>query len=266
MSDRGGASSRAGRRRRRRVNYDLLDCALHGHALVGTDAAKVRAEDAQFVRELDGKRWHRCLRCDDWIVRDPPADPEREYPPSPYEVTMPLRGRRLRDRYVLRLIVIDRVFHAAVLGLLTVAIFLFAQHRTFLHHEYTKVLAALQGGVGGPVGSSHSGVVKDLDRLFALSTSKLYLVGVVVAAYTAMLIVEAVGLWRARRWAEYLTLVETGLLVPFEIYELTSSVTALKVLTLIINLAIVLYLLIAHRLFGIRGGKAAALAEYGADG
>ena len=102
--------------------------------------------------------------------------------------------------------------------------------------------------------------------MFALSASKLYLVGVVAAAYTAMLIAEAVGLWRARRWAEYLTLIETGLLVPFEIYELTSSVTALKVLTLIINLAIVLYLLIAHRLFGIRGGKAAALAEYGAEG
>ncbi len=254
------------RRLRPRIDYELLSCGLHGHVLVGTDAAKVRAEDARFVRELDGKRWHLCLRCDAWVVLDPPADPQREYPPSPAEVQMPLKGRRLRDRYVLRLIVIDRVVHVVALGLLTAAIFLFAQHRTFLHHEYTKVLAALQGGVGGPVGTAHSGILKDLDRLFALSTAKLYLVGVVAAAYTAMLVAEAVGLWRARRWAEYLTFVETGLLVPFEIYELTSSITALKVLTLVINLAIVLYLLVAHRLFGIRGGRAAALSDYGSEG
>jgi uncharacterized membrane protein (DUF2068 family) len=254
------------RRLHPRIDYDLIGCGLHGHVLVGTNAAKVRIEDAPFVRELDGKRWQRCLRCDAWVVLDPPGDPQEEYPPGPDEVQMPLKGRRLRDRYVLRLIVLDRIVHSVALGLLAVAIFLFAQHRSFLHHEYTKVLAALQGGVGGPVGSAHSGIVRDLNRLFALSTTKLYLVGVVVAAYTAMLVAEAVGLWRARRWAEYLTFFETGLLVPFEIYELSSSVTALKVLTLVINLAIVLYLLVAHRLFGIRGGRAAALADYGAEG
>ncbi len=267
LSSRKAPPGSVGRQRLRpRIDWELFACGLHGHDLVGTDAAEVRREDADFVRESDGARWYRCLRCDAWVVLDPPAEPRRQYLPPASEVQVPLKGRRLRDRYVLRIIVIDRVVHVAVLAALTAAIFLFAQHRTFLHHEYTKVLAALQGGVGGPVGNSHSGVVRDLDRLFALSTTKLYLAGVVLAGYTALLVAEAVGLWRARRWAEYLTLVETGLLVPFEIYELTGGVTALKVLTLVINLAIVLYLLIAHRLFGIRGGRAAALADYGDQG
>ena len=73
--------------------------------------------------------------------------------------------------------------------------------------------------------------------------------------------VEAVGLWYQRRWAEYLTFVVTTALIPLEIYELTATVSWFKVVALIVNLAIVIYLLVAKRLFGIRGGYAVELAE-----
>jgi hypothetical protein len=58
-----------------------------------------------------------------------------------------------------------------------------------------------------------------------------------------------------------LTFVETGVFVPFEIYELTHSVSALKVLALVINLAVVGYLLVKKRLFGVRGGAKADRQE-----
>ena len=254
------------KRFRPRVDWELISCGLHGHALVGTDAAEVREEHAPFAREADGIRWHRCLRCEAWVPLDPPAAPTRQFPPSVGELEMPVRGRRLRDRYVLRLIVLDRIVHVLVLCALIAVIFLFAHDKASLHHTYIKVLDALQGGVGGPAGSSHSGIVGDINRLFKLPTRTIYLIGVAVSVYTAVLIVEAVGLWHARRWAEYLTIVETGILVPFEIYQLTASVTAVKILTFLINVAIVLYLLLAHRLFGLRGGLEAAVAEYGEEG
>jgi hypothetical protein len=76
---------------------------------------------------------------------------------------------------------------------------------------------------------------------------------------------EAVWLWLGRRWAEYLTFVATAVFVPYEIYELAKSVSALKVLALVINLAIVAYLLIAKRLFGLRGGGKAERAEHEED-
>ena len=57
----------------------------------------------------------------------------------------------------------------------------------------------------------------------------------------------------------------TVVFVPYEIYELTKSVTALKVVTLVINLAIVVYLLFSKRLFGLRGGGRAERAEYDED-
>ena len=58
--------------------YELIACALEGHALVGTDVAVIVAEDALVVREHDGLRWHRCLRCDAWLPRQRPAEPSRE--------------------------------------------------------------------------------------------------------------------------------------------------------------------------------------------
>ena len=49
----------------------------------------------------------------------------------------------------------------------------------------------------------------------------------------------------------------TAAFLPLEVYELTRTLSPLKLLTLIINLAVVLYLLLAKGLFGIRGGAAA---------
>jgi uncharacterized membrane protein (DUF2068 family) len=240
------------------LRYELIGCGLHGHQLLGTDARHIRDTDAIFVREdADGGRWYRCLRCDGWLPRAVPTEPAREFPPDRASVELPLRGRPLRDRYVLRLIAVDRGLHVAVLGALAVALFAFAAHRTLLHHDYTRILSALQGAFGGPVATRSgvaSAIVSDADRLFRLSSTELYVAGGLVAAYTALLAVEMVGLWSAKRWAEYLTLIETAILVPVEIYELTKSISYLKILTLVINLAVVLYLLLAHRLFGARGG------------
>ena len=62
------------------------------------------------------------------------------------------------------------------------------------------------------------------------------------------------GLWYTKRWAEYLTFIATVVLLPLEVYELLERVSALKVIGFIINIAVVVYLLCAKRLFGLRGG------------
>ena len=135
-------------------------------------------------------------------------------------------------------------------------------NKATLNSDFTQILKDLQGGLGGPVNNTNHGLLHDLQRLFAVSTSNLYMLGVGVAAYAVLEGVEAVGLWTGQRWAEYLTFIATVVFVPYEIYELTKSITALKLVTLIINVAIVLYLIIAKRLFGVRGGGKAERAEY----
>jgi uncharacterized membrane protein (DUF2068 family) len=253
------------RRYRPKLRYELIDCGLHGHELLGTDAARLRDDDALFAREGDGLRWYRCLRCDSWVALSPPAEPSVPYPPRREDVMLPLRGRALRDRYVLRLIALDRVLHFLVLTVLAVALFLFARNRAVLNEDFTRILNDLQGGFGGPVNNSSHGIVHDLRRLFAVNITNLYLLAAAAAAYAALEGTEAVGLWLGRRWAEYLTFVATVVFVPYEIYELTKSITWLKLLTLAINLLIVIYLLLAKRLFGLRGGGKAVQAERAQD-
>lgn len=257
--------------RRRRLRYELLGCALLGHLIVGARQADQSGHpDLLIQRDTQHPevQWHRCLRCDSWLpLTDTAAlnDPQdRRTPADP--VRVPLRGRPLRDRFVLRLIAVDRVIHFLLIGAVAVAIFLFADHRQNLQGQYTRILNRLQAAVGGPLTDNpNTGLLHDLDRLFAVPTGRLYLYGALIAIYAATNAVEAVGLWRARRWAEYLTLIETAVFLPIEIHELLTRVSPLKIITLLLNLAVVIYLLFAHRLFGLRGGGRADQAEKDRD-
>lgn len=251
---------------RPRWHYELIGCGLRGHQLIGTDVATIRAADSLLVREPgDGLRWYRCVRCDAWVTLPPPAAPVREHLPERSEITLPLRGRPLRDRYILRLIALDRLVHFLVLGALAVAVFLFAADRQALSQTFYRVLEAVQGGVGGPNGQGGGGILRELRRAFAAKSSTLWLVGSALAGYAVLEGVEAVGLWFAQRWAEYLTFVATTLLLVPEVYELTGRITTTKIIALVINLAVVIYLLFAKRLFGLRGGGRAEAAERAHD-
>lgn len=251
---------------RPRFHYELIGCGLRGHELVGTDVAEIRPVDGLLVREAgDGLRWYRCVRCDAWVPLPPPVAPTRQHLPERSEIALPLRGRPLRDRYVLRLIALDRLVHFLVLGALAVAVFLFAADRAALSQTFYRVLDAVQGGVGGPSGPGGRGILRELERAFAAKSSTLWAVGGVLAGYAVLEGVEAVGLWFAKRWAEYLTFIATTLLLIPEVYELTGRITITKIIALIINLAVVVYLLFAKRLFGLRGGGRAEAAEHAHD-
>ena len=60
--------------------------------------------------------------------------------------------------------------------------------------------------------------------------------------YAALFYTEGFGLFFDKRWAEYLTIVTTAALIPFELFELYQHVTTIKLEVLIANLAIVAYL------------------------
>jgi uncharacterized membrane protein (DUF2068 family) len=62
--------------------------------------------------------------------------------------------------------------------------------------------------------------------------------------YSALLLIEGVGLCRRKRWAEFLTVGITASLLPFEFYELFHRVTVTGVIITFVNIAILVYLLI----------------------
>jgi uncharacterized membrane protein (DUF2068 family) len=238
-------------RTRPKNRYELFTCGWRGHVLVGLDAADVADADPVIVREYGGLRWYHCLRCGTWVPQHPPTDPTRRSVPSRHDIELPLRGRLLRDRYVLRLIALDRAVHVTLLSALAVVIFFFVGNHAALQRDYTQIVQAF----GGP--SRDHRFLGYFQHYFSITPRHLEETGTGVAAFAALEAVEMVGLWFAKRWAEYLTFVATALFLPLEGYELSSGVSTLKLVTLIINLAIALYLLWAKRLFGLNGGRRA---------
>jgi uncharacterized membrane protein (DUF2068 family) len=250
------------KRFRPKFHYELLSCGVSGHELIGVDARELRPEDALVAREApDGQRWYRCLRCDSWIPLPAPDAPTREFPPDREEVDLPLRGKALRDKIVLRIIAIDRALHFVILAVIALAILVFAANQQALRGPAYKVLTDLQGALGGPAQDTGHGFLHEIRRLFSIQHGTLVKIALVVAAYAALEGAEAVGLWLLERWAEYLTFIATTLFLPLEIYELSHKFSVLKVITLILNVAVVVYLLLAKRLFGLRGGARAEHEE-----
>ena len=80
-------------------------------------------------------------------------------------------------------------------------------------------------------------------RIGALDQNQITLIGAGAIAYGLLEVTEGVGLWMRKRWAEWLTVIATSLLVPFEIYELIQRPSLLKAAGLAVNILIVLYLL-----------------------
>ena len=78
--------------------------------------------------------------------------------------------------------------------------------------------------------------------LSTLTRRRTTALGLGAIAYGSLFGVEGVGLWKGKRWAEYLTVTATSLLIPFEIYELTRRLTVVRVSALAINIAAVVYL------------------------
>ena len=83
-----------------------------------------------------------------------------------------------------------------------------------------------------------------LTRLTSLDNHTLEEIGVGSFVYSALLLTEGVGLFLKKRWAEYFTIIVTGSFIPLEVYELAKEYSLTKMVVLLGNIAIVVYLVI----------------------
>ena len=82
-----------------------------------------------------------------------------------------------------------------------------------------------------------------LARAFAVSPKQLKEASVGTFVYAGLLLTEGTGLSLRKRWAEYFTIITTAGLIPLEVYEIHRHVTAIKIMALLVNVAIVIYLI-----------------------
>jgi uncharacterized membrane protein (DUF2068 family) len=114
-----------------------------------------------------------------------------------------------------------------------------------------KVAVAFRMDITNPI------VAGAIKHASALQPSTYIGITMVLFSFGALNIVEAWGLHLRQRWAEWLTVIATSLLIPFEVKEVVKGVTALKVAVLVINIAIVIYLARHKELFHRRRASAA---------
>ncbi|RXS67074.1 MULTISPECIES: DUF2127 domain-containing protein [Streptomyces] len=236
-----------------KIDWDRRTCARRGHITYLPQEEHLR-ERLHAATAL-GEAW-RCLRCGDFVLGDPHGSgPAADAPLVP-------RGKVLRDLFILRFLAVERAVRGVFIVLAAVGVWQFSNQKDAVRRFVDEYIAVLR-----PVARhfhydlDHSPVVGTIQKTFGYQHSTLLLVAGLLLAYALVEIVEGVGLWRAKRWAEYLTVVATAAFLPLEIYELTEKVSWLKIATLVINILAVLYIAVTKRLFGLRGGRAAFEAE-----
>lgn len=93
--------------------------------------------------------------------------------------------------------------------------------------------------------------------------AKLWALAATAAAYSIVRFIEAYGLWHTREWAEWFALLSGALYLPWEIFELLQRATPLRAGLLVVNVAVLLYLLWLRRHAPTRKLNAAAAEPTG---
>jgi uncharacterized membrane protein (DUF2068 family) len=231
------------------MDWSLLGCGASGHVTFAPDEPELR--ERLSVTTSDGPSW-RCLRCGTFVIGEPATSGPVSSAPRVR------RGKELRSALILRVFAVERGLRAVIFGALAIAIWRFSLSRLSIEAAYDQMLPALRsllGELGFNV--NHSKLLGLIQHAFKLNPHTLGLLAIAAGAYAAIEVVEAVGLWLLKRWGEYFAMIATSVGIPYEIYDLTAKVTWLRVVAFVINVALVVYLVVTKRLFGVRGGKKA---------
>jgi len=237
----------------RNFDWSLRSCGLHGHVTYRPTepelAERLRVDTAA------GEAW-RCLRCEAYVAGPPHGSGPAEDAP------LVLRGRALRDAFILRLLAVERFIRGLLLLALSYGIHRFNGARDSLQRffdTYLPTLRPLADRLG--IDLQSTGPVRLIDKALHTGHATLTWVSIGVLAYGCLQLLEGIGLWLLKRWGEYVAVVGTSLFIPLEVYELLEKVTWLRVVAFAVNIFAVIYLVWTKRLFGLRGGHAAFEAE-----
>jgi uncharacterized membrane protein (DUF2068 family) len=231
------------------MDWSLLGCGAGGHVTFAPDEPGLR--DRLGVAVPEGQTW-RCLRCGAFVIGEPTAIGPAASAPRVR------RAEQVRSALILRIFAVERFIRALIFAALAIAVWRFSVSRLSFEQAYDQALPplrALLSDFGFRV--DHSKLLGLLHEAFTVDPRKLGYIAIGLGAYAVVEVIEGVGLWLVRRWGEYFAMIVTSLGLPYEIYDLANKVTVLRVVAFLINLALVLYLVLTKRLFGVRGGKAA---------
>jgi uncharacterized membrane protein (DUF2068 family) len=130
----------------------------------------------------------------------------------------------------------------ALYKLVKVVILLLAAYGEIRLHDATLSAKILSWASQRPEGLERDLVTRGLAWLSGLSGSEVHNLRLLTLTYAAVFAIEGVGLWMQKRWAEWMTVVITASLIPFEVWELVHRPSIGAVLLIVANMLIVGYL------------------------
>ena len=139
------------------------------------------------------------------------------------------------DNRLIRLIAFFKLLKSALL----IAVGMSALR--LLHKDVASVLEHWVAMFGLDPGNRY--VDRALQKFGNLTPNKIKSFGVVSFIYAALFLTEGIGLWLVKRWAEWFSVIITTSLVPVELYEIYRHPSVIKCLVLVLNIAVVGYLL-----------------------
>jgi uncharacterized membrane protein (DUF2068 family) len=106
----------------------------------------------------------------------------------------------------------------------------------------------LQSAAEDLVRASHLNPAHHYPRVFIEAASRtspgrVRFLAMLAFLYATVRFVEAYGLWYLKAWAEWFAIISGSLYIPIEIFELIKKPTLLRVAVLLVNIAIVVYLI-----------------------
>jgi uncharacterized membrane protein (DUF2068 family) len=149
------------------------------------------------------------------------------------------------DTKLLRLIALFKLFKAALLVAVGVGAL------RLVHTNVTTLVEKWVARFGLNPGSGYVGHI--VLEAASLTPNRIKDLGVGSLLYAALFLTEGIGLWLTKRWALWFSTIITCSLVPLEVHEIYRHPTATKVLVLVINIAVVGFLI--YRLRSQRTNK-----------
>jgi uncharacterized membrane protein (DUF2068 family) len=136
---------------------------------------------------------------------------------------------------LIRLIALFKLLKAALL----IGVGMGAFH--LVHRDLASVLEHWVRMFGLDPGNRY--VDRALQKFGNLTPNKIKSFGVVSFIYAGLFLTEGIGLWLVKRWAEWFSVIITTSLVPVEVYEIYRHPSVIKCFVLVVNIAVVGYLL-----------------------
>jgi uncharacterized membrane protein (DUF2068 family) len=143
---------------------------------------------------------------------------------------------RHRHRHVgLKVIGVLKLVSGATAFLVGIGVFRFLGHDPGPHAERLVSHLGLD---------PHNQIIHEaISRITGIDRTHLRALEVGTFFYAILHTIEGTGLILGFHWAEYLVIVATGSLIPFEIYEIARKFTPIRIALFVLNVAIVVYLI-----------------------